>query len=58
MNERERIEYLIEAHGLTSSQFADKTGIPRASVSHILSGRNKPSLEILQKEGCFLHFIR
>lgn len=49
MNERERIEYLIEAHGLTSSQFADKTGIPRASVSHILSGRNKPSLEILQK---------
>lgn len=49
MNERERIEYLIEAYGLTPSQFADRTGIPRASVSHILSGRNKPSLEILQK---------
>ena len=49
MNERERIEYLIEAHGLTSSQFADKTGIPRASVSHILSGRNKPSLDFLIK---------
>lgn len=49
MNERERIAYLIETFGLTPSQFADKTGIPRASVSHILGGRNKPSLEILQK---------
>lgn len=49
MNERERIEYLMECFGLTPSIFADKTGIPRASVSHILSGRNKPSLEVLQK---------
>lgn len=49
MNERERIEFIINSYGLTSSQFADKTGIPRASVSHILSGRNKPSLEVLQK---------
>ena len=49
MNERERIEFIISMYGLSPSQFADKTGIPRASVSHILSGRNKPSLEILQK---------
>lgn len=49
MNERERIEFIMNGYGLTSSQFADKTGIPRASVSHILSGRNKPSLEVLQK---------
>lgn len=49
MNERERIEYIMNGYGLTPSQFADKTGIPRASVSHILSGRNKPSLEVLQK---------
>ncbi|MBO7280862.1 MAG: helix-turn-helix transcriptional regulator [Bacteroidaceae bacterium] len=49
MNERERIEFIMNGYGLSSSQFADKTGIPRASVSHILSGRNKPSLEVLQK---------
>lgn len=49
MNERERIEHIISAYGLSSSQFAEKTAIPRASVSHILSGRNKPSLEVLQK---------
>lgn len=49
MNERDRIEYLINLYGLTPSQFSDKTGIKRASVSHILSNRNKPSLEILLK---------
>ena len=49
MNERERIELLMKSYGLTPSQFADRTGIQRASVSHIISGRNKPSLEVLQK---------
>jgi transcriptional regulator with XRE-family HTH domain len=49
MNEKERIELLMKCYNLTASQLADKTGIQRASVSHILSGRNKPSLEVLQK---------
>ena len=49
MNERERIELLMKCYNLSSSQFADKTGIQRASVSHILSGRNKPSLEVMLK---------
>ena len=49
MNERERIELLMKSYGMTPSQFADRTGIQRASVSHIISGRNKPSLEVLQK---------
>lgn len=49
MNERERIELIMKSHNLTPSQFADKTGIQRASVSHILSGRNKPSLEVMLK---------
>ena len=49
MNERERIELLMKSYNLTSSQFADRTGIQRASVSHILSGRNKPSLEVMLK---------
>ena len=47
MNERERIELLMKCYDL--SQFADKTGIQRASVSHIISGRNKPSLEVMLK---------
>ena len=49
MNERERIELLMKCYDLSPSQFADKTGIQRASVSHILSGRNKPSLEVMLK---------
>jgi transcriptional regulator with XRE-family HTH domain len=49
MNERERIELLMKCYGMTPSQFADRTGIQRASVSHIISGRNKPSLEVMQK---------
>ena len=49
MNDRDRIEYLMNLHQLTPSQFADKTGIQRASVSHILGNRNKPSLEIMLK---------
>lgn len=49
MNEKERIELLMKCYGLTPSQFAERTGIQRASVSHIISGRNKPSLEVLQK---------
>ena len=49
MNERDRIELLMKCYDLSASQFADKTGIQRASVSHILSGRNKPSLEVMLK---------
>lgn len=49
MNERERIELLMKCYELSPSQFAEKTGIQRASVSHIISGRNKPSLEVMQK---------
>lgn len=49
MNERERIELLMKCYRLTPSQLADRTGIQRASVSHIISGRNKPSLEVMQK---------
>ena len=49
MNERERLELLMKCYDLSPSQFAEKTGIQRASVSHIISGRNKPSLEVMLK---------
>ena len=49
MNERERIELLMKCYDLSPSQFAERTGIQRASVSHIISGRNKPSLEVMLK---------
>jgi transcriptional regulator with XRE-family HTH domain len=44
-----RINELMEHFGLSSAQFADKIGVQRSSISHILSGRNKPSFDFLQK---------
>lgn len=45
----DRIRKLIELKKLNAAQFADKIGVQRSSISHILSGRNRPSLEFLQK---------
>ena len=49
MNLSDKIELLIKRKQMSSSQFADILGIPRSSISHILSGRNKPSLDVVQK---------
>ena len=49
-----RLKKILEHHHLTASQFADKVGVQRSSISHILSGRNKPSLDfILKVTGAF-----
>ncbi|GAB3814600.1 helix-turn-helix transcriptional regulator [Pontibacter rugosus] len=45
----DRIKQLMEYKSLSSTQFADAIEIPRATVSHILSERNKPSLEVIMK---------
>ena len=44
-----RIKKIIEEHQFSASGFADKIGVQRSSISHILSGRNKPSLDFIQK---------
>ncbi|MBU2020407.1 MAG: helix-turn-helix domain-containing protein [Bacteroidetes bacterium] len=44
-----RIALIIHTHQLTNSTFADKLGIQRSSISHVISGRNKPSLDFLEK---------
>lgn len=44
-----RIELIIQSQNLTPSQFADRIGIQRSGLSHILSGRNNPSLDFVQK---------
>jgi transcriptional regulator with XRE-family HTH domain len=45
----ERISKIIEVKKLSASRFADILGVPRSTISHILSGRNNPSLEFIQK---------
>lgn len=44
-----RLQQFLSAENMTQSEFADRIGIARASVSHILAGRNKPSIEMIQK---------
>ena len=44
-----RLKTVMEYHHLTASLFADKISVQRSSISHILSGRNKPSLDFVIK---------
>ena len=39
----------METEGLKASEFADTIGVNRATISHILSGRNKPSIDFFEK---------
>ena len=53
---QERLHLVLKMHNLTPSAFADKIGVQRSNVSHVLSGRNKPSLDFLEK--ILIHFPR
>ncbi|MCH3924787.1 MAG: helix-turn-helix domain-containing protein [Bacteroidales bacterium] len=46
---QERILQIMTNYGLNAGQFADKLGVQPSSISHILSGRNKPSLDFVTK---------
>jgi transcriptional regulator with XRE-family HTH domain len=45
----DRILLILKIKNLSSSKFAEEIGVQRSGISHILSGRNKPSLEFMQK---------
>lgn len=46
---KDRIRLFLERENKTSSQFAEEIGIQPSGVSHVLSGRNKPSLDFVIK---------
>jgi transcriptional regulator with XRE-family HTH domain len=45
----ERVLEILKIKNLSPAQFADQIGVQRSSISHLISGRNKPSLEFIQK---------
>jgi len=49
MNINDRFTKILEYSGFTASEFADEIDVQRSSISHIISGRNKPSLEFIVK---------
>ena len=46
-NMNTRLKQFLTAENISQSQFADTLGVARASISHILSGRNKPGFDFL-----------
>lgn len=44
----DRLIQFLKAENITQSEFADRIGVARASISHILSGRNKPGFDFIE----------
>ncbi|MBO6170313.1 MAG: helix-turn-helix transcriptional regulator [Bacteroidales bacterium] len=44
-----RLLRFLSAENISQSQFADTIGVARASISHILSGRNRPGFDFFEK---------
>lgn len=49
MEMKDRIAHIIRAKNLTAADFALKLGIQPSNISHLLSGRNNPSLDFVKK---------
>ena len=47
-NMNTRLKLFLDANNLTQAEFADKINVVRASVSHVLSGRNNPSYDFIR----------
>lgn len=45
----QRVLEIIKYKNLSPSRFADIIGVPRSTISHIISGRNNPSLDLITK---------
>ena len=46
---KERLIQLLDLEQLSPSKFADIIGVQRSSISHVISGRNKPSFDFLER---------
>lgn len=46
---KERLIQLLDLEQISPSKFADVIGVQRSSVSHVISGRNNPSFDFIQK---------
>lgn len=49
METKDRIKIIIDNEELTQVEFADRAGIKAPTLSHVLTGRNNPSTEIIRK---------
>jgi transcriptional regulator with XRE-family HTH domain len=49
MSIKDRLQMVMKMNNLTNASFADRVGVQRSSISHVMAGRNKPSLDFIQK---------
>jgi transcriptional regulator with XRE-family HTH domain len=49
MDIKDRIQLFLKENNLSAAQFAEITKIQRSNLSHILTGRNKPSMDFFEK---------
>lgn len=49
MEIKDRIKIIMERSGMASGAFAESIGIQQSTLSHILNGRNNPSLDVIMK---------
>lgn len=49
MEIKDRLRLIMDSHKLNAGSFADKIGVQRSNVSHVLSGRNKPGFDFIEK---------
>ena len=49
MDFTKRLERIFEYYELTASTFSERINVQRSTISHLLSGRNKPSLDFIMK---------
>jgi|SRR5690606_34759432 len=45
----EQIQQIMEHFEMSTTELADKISVPKATISHLISERNKPSLEFIMK---------
>ena len=48
-NFSKRLQKILDFYGVTATLFSEKIAFNRSTISHLLSGRNKPSLEFVMK---------
>ena len=45
----ERLQIILDYYGISATDFSNQISVNRSTISHLLSGRNKPSLDFVMK---------
>jgi transcriptional regulator with XRE-family HTH domain len=46
---KDRLQQFMKEESISPAKFADEIGVQRSSISHVLSGRNNPGYEFIQR---------